>query len=126
MDNETYEWIAIPESGIALILSTYPEEQDHLRNAWKDLFGNLILDPSEAEVKQILKAGRGAMLAMPFSRYQELNLRHDASSAPVIYAGEGFREQYVFTSHYRKPLKKNQAMFISRGRCRIMQIAESR
>ncbi len=126
MDIETYEWIAIPESGIALILSTYPEEQDHLRNAWKDLFGNLILDPSEAEVKQILKAGRGAMLAMPFSRYQELNLRHDASSAPVIYAGEGFREQYVFTSHYRKPLKKNQAMFISRGRCRIMQIAESR
>ncbi len=124
MDIETYEWIAIPESCIALILSTYPEEQDHLRDAWKPLFPGLILDPSEAEVKEVLKAGRGAMMAMPFSRYQELNLRHEASSAPIIYTGEGFREQYVFSSHYRKPLKRNQAMFISHGRCRIMQITE--
>ena len=46
------------------------------------------------------------------------------SSLPVLYIGTGFKDQYRFTSGYRRELKENQGILFQTGRNTVLQLVE--
>ncbi len=121
IDIYTYRWVELTQSRKLLVLATYEEELYHYYEVMKDFPGRCRFLPDETEVHELMSQ-EGSWMFLTMERFLTCGLKQ--SSVPVLYIGTGFKDQYRFTSGYRKELRENQGILFQTGRNTVLQLIE--
>ena len=117
----TYEWVEVKRNQKLLILATYEEELYHYFELMKDYPEICRFLPEDTEVHELMSKD-GCWMFLTMERFLTSGLKQ--SSLPVLYIGTGFKDQYRFTSGYRRELKENQGILFQTGRNTVLQLVE--
>ena len=119
---KTYEWVEIPKDQVLVVLATYEDELYGYHEVMKNYVEHVLFLPELSAVKQCLEEGNGCWIFLTADLYELYRLRQN--TAPVLYIGSGFNDQYRFTYRTGRDLKENQGILFQRGRNRILQLIE--
>ena len=122
IDMKTYEWVEIPKDQVLVVLATYEDELYGYHEVMKNYVEHVLFLPELSAVKQCLEEGNGCWIFLTADLYELYRLRQN--TAPVLYIGSGFNDQYRFTYRTGRDLKENQGILFQRGRNRILQLIE--
>lgn len=117
----TYEWVELKRNQKLLILATYEEELYHYFEVMKDVPEQCRFLPDDTDVHELMSED-GCWMFLTMERFLTSGLKQ--SSLPVLYIGTGFKDQYRFTSGYRRELKENQGILFQTGRNTVLQLVE--
>ena len=122
IDIATYQWAEIPQNRTLFVLSTYEEELYSYYETMKTIVQASLFLPSEEDVRNTADKEHGVWIFLTLEQFQMYGLSQ--KSAPVLYIGTGFRDQYRFTSRYKKDLKQNQGILFWTGKNCVIQLIE--
>lgn len=118
----SYQWAELGPKEKLIVLATYEEEMYGFFDLMKEISPDSLFHPEEAEVQAFLSGEEGGICFMSLEMYQLLGIRTGAAS--ILYLGTGFRDQYRFTTSWKKDLKENHGVLYQRGRNQVIQVAE--
>ncbi len=122
IDLLNYEWVETDPGQKLLILATYEEELYGFYEAMKDEPAVCTFMPDEDTIRR-LRQEEGCWMFMTSERFQSSDLKY--AGIPVLYIGTGFKDQYRFTSGYKRDLNENQGILFRTGRNTVLQLVEA-
>lgn len=119
VSRKTCRWKDIPAHETLLVIATYMEELESLYEIYCAAYPDETIINKEPEQE-------GMIIFMTLDVYRESSFAARKKNMSLLYAGEGFHDQYVFSVRQKYRISEGQGIWICGQKSEVLQLAGQR
>ena len=116
ISRKTCLWKDIPAHETLLVIATYTEELENLYEIYRKTYPDKTVMNQETDTE-------GKIIFMSLDAYRESSFTLRKKNMPLLYVGEGFHDQYVFSVRQKYRIGEGQGIWISGMKSEVIQLA---